>query len=221
MEEGIDKRGRTLHPRLLMLRGAASGGPMSREHKEPEDADMAPEDADMLLQAEWEEQERRIQQQRQEASAVYATSPAAAAGDVAHHSCVGLVLACAPLFVSAVWLSRFICREDDQIDEALMVSRPREVLGAAQATRLQALKSRKAKTQSAEDQTSGHECAHPARGAACAITNNSNSPWVESAELCAVCQINFEARDEVLACRHCDCGFHVRCLNRCILQICL
>ena len=216
LEQGIDKHDRTLHPRLLMLRGAECGGPMSREHKEQEDADMA---LALVLQAEWEEEERRIQQQRHAASAVYDTSPAAVAGDVAHHSCVGLVLAYAPIFVSAVWLSRFTCRKDDRMDEELMVSRPREVLGAAQATRLQALKSRKAKTQAAEDQshqTSGHECAHPAHGAACVIMNNSRSLCTESAgeaEVCAVCQMNFEALAEVLACRHCDSGFHVRCLT--------
>jgi len=125
---------------------------------------------------------------------------------VAYHSCVGLVLASGPLFASAVLLSRFTCREDDLTDEELMASRPREVLGAAQATRLQALKSRKAKTP-AEDQTSEHESTDPPTLPA------------DEAEVCAVCQMNFEARAEVLACRHCDSGFHVRCLNRCVLQM--
>jgi hypothetical protein len=142
---------------------------------------------------------------------------------VAYHSCVGLVLASGPLFASAVLLSRLTCREDDLTDEELMASRPREVLGAAQATRLQALKSRKAKTP-AEDQTSGHESTDPAHGAACAVMSNSRNPRtepVDEAEVCAVCQMHFEARAEVLACRHCDSGFHVRCLNRCMLQICV
>jgi hypothetical protein len=139
---------------------------------------------------------------------------------VAYHSCVGLVLASGPLFASAVLLSRFTCREDDLTDEELMASRPREVLGAAQATRLQALKSRQAKTP-AEDQTSGHESTDTS---ARAVMSNSSDPRTEpadEAEVCAVCQMNFEARAEVLACRHCDSGFHVRCLNRCMLQICV
>jgi len=35
----------------------------------------------------------------------------------------------------------------------------------------------------------------------------------QDAEMCAVCQFDFEHHERVLACKTCDNGFHVRCLN--------
>ena len=40
----------------------------------------------------------------------------------------------------------------------------------------------------------------------------------DGAETCAVCQVDFEESEGCLACKHCDSGFHVRCLNTWLLR---
>ena len=40
----------------------------------------------------------------------------------------------------------------------------------------------------------------------------------DGAETCAICQVDFEESEGCLACKHCDSGFHVRCLNTWLLR---
>ncbi len=40
----------------------------------------------------------------------------------------------------------------------------------------------------------------------------------DGAETCAICQVDFDESEGCLACKHCDSGFHVRCLNTWLLR---
>lgn len=146
------------------------------------------------------------------------------------------------LFVGSAW-SGFMSSplplgpREDISDEELMAARPRDVIKAAHQVRLQAIQSRRVKT-----------CANLKQGTIKAATNGSRkvdaaeaaaacsdgSPGFHEvgasmdreesagasleAEMCAVCQINFEKHEHCLACRNCDSGFHVACLNKWLLR---
>ena len=98
---------------------------------------------------------------------------------------------------------------EDITDEELMAARPRDVIKAAHRVRLQAIQSRRAKTSANDAAAQNHEAGAGLGGAEGAGMD---------AEMCAVCQINFEEREHCLACRSCDSGFHVACLNKWLLR---
>lgn len=125
------------------------------------------------------------------------------------------------LFVGSAWSGVLsgplpLGPREDITDEELMAARPRDVIKAAHRVRLQAIQSRRAKT-SANDAaasgatTHGHEAGAGLGGAEAAGAGMD-------AEMCAVCQLNFEEREHCLACRSCDSGFHVACLNKWLLR---
>lgn len=113
---------------------------------------------------------------------------------------------------------------DVENDEQLAEKRSPEVIAAAQSTRLQMLQIRDAKSCPAPspqitDDEKGRELEDPVHPLAvahahttCASSQNSEM------EVCAVCQVEVAASERVLACKQCDNGFHVRCLNSWLLR---
>ena len=75
----------------------------------------------------------------------------------------------------------------------------------AQATRLHTLASRKSKAPVKEEKKVNTQ------------QNNqeeNDSEESSESEVCAICQMEFAPDAQLLACKKCDNGFHVKCLNK-------
>lgn len=144
------------------------------------------------------------------------------------------------LFVGSAWSGIMsgplpLGPREDISDEELMAARPRDVMKAAHHVRLQAIQSRRVKTCANLKQgtnkaaTNGSRKVDSAAQGAAACSNGGHEAGASmdreeapgaslDAEMCAVCQINFEEGEHCLACRNCDSGFHVACLNKWLLR---
>ena len=155
-----------------------------------------------------------------------------------YHAATGLIFANAPLFCIAMGCGLAKIREDSQTDEERMHSRSRQAVQAATAARLQSLESRRSRARGREQaaaQGDAKKATNTGKESKAACRNASaggerrSAPEAEKTvlmgagsneneETCAVCQVDFEEGESCLACKKCDSGFHVRCLNTWLLR---
>ncbi len=165
--------------------------------------------------------------------------PSEITANFGYHAATGLIFANAPLNCIAIGCELAKIRDDSQTDEERMRSRSRQVVQAATAARLESLESRRSKARGRREQAAaqgeakkatntGKESESAGRNASAGGERRS-APEAEKAvlmgagsneneETCAVCQVDFGEGESCLACKKCDSGFHVRCLNTWLLR---
>ena len=166
--------------------------------------------------------------------------PSEITANFGYHAATGHIFAKnAPLNCIAIGCELAKIRDDSQTDEERMRSRSRQVEQAATAARLESLESRRSKARGRREQAAAQGEAKKATNTgkdsesagrnASAGGERRSAPEAEKAvlmgagsneneETCAVCQVDFGEGESCLACKKCDSGFHVRCLNTWLLR---